>query len=134
MTPVVQRVYETVLYAEDVRDTASFYADMLGLRLVEKPDELSAAFRLPDGGVLLLFDPRLASRPGRRVPSHGTTGAGHVAFAVQPGSLDEWDERLAALGIEVEQAVDWHARGRSLYLRDPAGNSVALVDGDIWPS
>ena len=24
-------------------------------------------------------------------------------------------------------------RARSLYVRDPAGNSVALVDGDLWP-
>jgi len=132
--PVIDRVYETVLYADDVRVTASFYADALGLRFVEEPDELAAAFRLPDGGMLLLFDPRLASRPGRRVPSHGATGSGHVAFGVEPGSLDSWKERLATSGIEVEQAVDWDGRGRSLYLRDPAGNSVELVDGDIWPA
>jgi catechol 2,3-dioxygenase-like lactoylglutathione lyase family enzyme len=131
---VIQRVYETVLYAEDVGATASFYADVLGLRLVEEPDELSAAFRLPDDGILLLFDPRLASRPGRRVPSHGTTGAGHVAFGVEPGSLDDWTARLETAGIEVEQTVDWDGRGRSLYLRDPADNSVELVDGDIWPA
>lgn len=134
MTLVLRRVYETVLYAEDVPAAASFYAEALGLRLVEEPDELAAAFRLPDGDILLVFDPRRASQPGRPVPSHGATGAGHVAFAVEPGSLDGWAERLASSGIEVEQAVDWDGRGRSLYLRDPAGNSVELVDGDIWPA
>ena len=131
---MIRGVYETVLYAEDVGAAASFYADVLGLRLVEEPDELAAAFRLPGGGMLLLFDPRLASRPGRPVPSHGASGAGHVAFAVEAGSLEEWAERLAAHRVDVERTVDWDGRGRSIYVRDPAGNSVELVDGDIWPA
>lgn len=132
---MIQRIYETVVYAEDVQAAASFYADALGLRLVEDANvELGASFRLRDGGMLLVFDPRLASQPGRRVPSHGTKGAAHVAFSVDLGSLDDWAEGLAAHGIEIEQAVEWDGGGRSLYFRDPAGNSVELVDGDIWPA
>jgi catechol 2,3-dioxygenase-like lactoylglutathione lyase family enzyme len=131
---VLGRVYETVLYAEDVAAAISFYADELELSLVEEPDEAGAAFRLADGGMLLVFDPHASSRPGRPVPSHGAAGAGHVAFTVEAGSLDEWESRLAARGIDLEQSVDWDGRGRSLYVRDPAGNSVELVDGDIWPA
>jgi len=131
VTLVIERVYETVVYAEEIQATALFYENALGLRLIDEPDELLASFRLPDGGVLLVFDPHLASQPGRPIPSHGTTGAGHVAFVVSSGSLDDWTERLGEHGIEVEKAVDWED-GRSLYLRDPAGNSVELVDGDIW--
>ena len=125
------RVYETVLYAADVPAAARWYADVLGLRLVDGPDELSAGFRLDDGGVLLVFDPERASRPGRPVPSHGTSGAGHVAFAVD--SVAEWEQRLAERGVEVELDKEWPQGGRSLYVRDPAGNSVELVAGDIWP-
>ena len=55
-----RRVYETVVYATDL--------------------EAARAFRLDDDGVLLLFDPTLSSQPGRVVPSHGPTGAVHVAF------------------------------------------------------
>lgn len=128
---MIEHVYETVLYADRVAAAASFYRDTLGLRLVDGPDELAAAFRLPDGGVLLVFAPALSSRPGRRVPSHGATGAGHVAFSV--GALDEWRERLAAAGVAVEQEVERPGGGRSLYVRDPAGNSVELVEGDLWP-
>src|SRR5437763_8422520 len=80
-------VYETVLYASDVPAAAVFYAEAIGLRLVDGPDELAAAFRLDDGGVLLIFDPARASRPGRPVPSHGASGAGHVAFRVEAGDL-----------------------------------------------
>jgi catechol 2,3-dioxygenase-like lactoylglutathione lyase family enzyme len=126
------RLYETVLYAADVPATARWYANVLGLRLVDGPDELAAAFRLEDGGVLLVFDPERASKPGRPVPSHGTSGAGHVAFAVE--SLAEWEERFRGLGVEVELDKEWQQGGRSLYVRDPAGNSVELVAGDIWPA
>jgi catechol 2,3-dioxygenase-like lactoylglutathione lyase family enzyme len=126
-------VYETVLYATDVPGTAAFYAEVLGLRLVDGPDELAAAFRLDDGGVLLIFEPSRASRPGRPVPSHGATGGGHVAFSVGDGTLDSWAETLRERGIEIEHEHEWQRGGRSIYVRDPAGNSVELVDGDLWP-
>ena len=126
-------VYETVQYAEDVAATAAFYADVLRLRVVDGPDERSAALRLPDGGVLLLFEPKGSAAPGRPVPSHGATGAGHIAFAVEPGSLGGWAAALREHGLEIEQEVEWEPGGRSLYVRDPAGNSVELVEGDIWP-
>jgi len=126
-------VYETVLYAEDVPATATFYSDILGLRLVDGPDELSASFRLDDGGVLLLFDAARSSVPGRMVPSHGATGAGHIALAVEPGTLDRWTEEFRARGIDLEKEIEWDRGGRSIYVRDPAGNSVELVEGDIWP-
>jgi catechol 2,3-dioxygenase-like lactoylglutathione lyase family enzyme len=110
-----------------------FYEGVLGLRLVEQPDELGAAFRLDDGGMLLVFEPSRSSAPGRRVPAHGASGAGHVAFAVAPGELDRRRAALEGNDVEIEQEVDWNGRGRSLYVRDPAGNSVELVEGDIWP-
>ena len=126
-------VYETVLYAADVPAAAAFYAEALGLRLVDGPDELAAAFRLDDCGVLLIFDPARASRPGRPVPSHGASGAGHVAFRVEAGDLASFAASLRGRGIEIEREIEWDRGGRSIYVRDPAGNSVELVEGDIWP-
>ena len=128
-----RRVYETVLYAPDVPAAVAFYEDVLGLRLVDRPDELSAAFRLDDGGVLLLFDPARSSAPGRFVPSHGAAGAGHVAFSVQPGELDAFADELRSRSVVIEREIDWDGRGRSIYIRDVAGNSVELVDGELWP-
>jgi catechol 2,3-dioxygenase-like lactoylglutathione lyase family enzyme len=129
----LRRVYETVVYARDLAATAAFYSEVLGLRLVEGPGELAAAFRLDDGGVLLVFDPALASEPGRPIPSHGTTGAGHIAFSVGEGELDAAAHGLRERGVEIEREVDWPQGGRSIYVRDPAGNSVELVEGDLWP-
>jgi catechol 2,3-dioxygenase-like lactoylglutathione lyase family enzyme len=125
-----RRVYETVLYADDVAQAAHFYESVLGLRLVAGPDELMAALRLEDGGVLLIFDPRRASRPGRAVP-HGAAGAGHVAFSV--AELDGAAAELRERGIELERQAEWPQGGRSVYFRDPAGNSVELVEGEVWP-
>lgn len=127
------RVYETVLYATDLRTCAGFYADVLGLAEIGGLAALGAAFRLDDGGMLLLFDPEAAGAPGRPIPAHGTTGPGHVALGVGPGALDAWAEELRGVGVAVEREVSWPAGGRSLYVRDPAGNSVELTEGEAWP-
>ena len=122
-----RRVCETVVDVHDLEAATAFYRDVLGLREVD-----DGALRLDDGGMLLIFDPERSSQPGRPVPSHGPSGGSvHVAFAVD--ELEPWRERLAAAGVELEQEHEW-ARGgsRSLYVRDPAGNSVELVEGDLW--
>jgi catechol 2,3-dioxygenase-like lactoylglutathione lyase family enzyme len=120
-------VYETVVYATDPEAAAAFYRDVLDLREVE-----DGAFRFADGAMLLLFDPERSSQPGRPVPSHGASGAGHVAFSVD--TLEGWRERLREAGVEIEQEKEWALGGaHSIYVRDPAGNSVELVEGDLWP-
>lgn len=126
------RLYEAALYTDDVAAAARFYEDVLGLRAIDPPDGHSAAFRLDGGGLLLLFDPGRTSAPGRFVPPHGATGDGHVAFAVAPGGLEEARTRLEAAGVGIEREIDWPRGGRSVYFRDPAGNSVELVEGEIW--
>jgi catechol 2,3-dioxygenase-like lactoylglutathione lyase family enzyme len=130
--PLGLHVYETVVYASDVEPTTAFYRDVLQLRQIDGPDSHSAALRLGDESVLLIFDPARASLAGRAVPAHGALGAGHVAFAVGPGALPQWRRRLSDLGVALEQEQRWGDRGTSLYVRDPAGNSVELVDGEIW--
>ncbi|MBL8764764.1 MAG: VOC family protein [Phycisphaerae bacterium] len=131
--PPILRVSETVLYAADLGPTADFYARVLGLRELPARSELSAKFRLPDRGVLLVFDPRTSALPGREVPSHGAVGPGHVAFDVPAGCLQRWREELERRAVPIEREVAWDRGGRSIYVRDPAGNSVELVEGSIWP-
>lgn len=127
------RVHETVLYADDAVRAARFYADVLGLALMDGADAESAGLRLPEGdAVLLIFSPDRAELEGRGVPTHGARGRGHVALRVDAGSLDDWTRRLGDAGVGVEMDRGWDRGGRSVYFRDPAGNSVELVDGEIW--
>jgi len=127
-------VHETVLYAIDVLAAAEFYQTVLGMRLLANPDQNSAALRLPEGdAVLLLFNPTYAATQGRGVPTHGATGAGHVALRVEPGSLPTWAHHVRSHGVPVELERAWQRGGASLYFRDPSNNSVELVDGQIWP-
>ena len=129
-------VLETCLYAADLAATERFYGDALGLEAFAREAGRHVFFRC-GAGVLLVFDPaRTAAAAGHvggvPIPPHGATGAGHVAFAVPEAELDAWRERLAAHGIAIEAEVAWPRGGRSLYVRDPAGNSVELAPARIW--
>jgi catechol 2,3-dioxygenase-like lactoylglutathione lyase family enzyme len=130
---MIRRIYETIVYGDNIASLAAFYADVLGLRYVKPLSTLAAVFRLPDGGILLIFNAAEAAKPGREVPSHGAAGPGHVAFSIDKDEYDTWKSRLAAAGVPIEREITWGTGARSIYVRDPANNSVELVEGEIWP-
>jgi catechol 2,3-dioxygenase-like lactoylglutathione lyase family enzyme len=124
------RIFETVLYAEDLAAAERFYRDAVGLEVITR-SELLVAFRCGNA-VLLVFDPRKSRAAGRDVPSHGTSGMGHVAFAMKPERLDAWRKQLDEAGVSIELEMDWEQGGRSIYFRDPAGNVVELAPPTLW--
>lgn len=136
---MVLSLYEAVLYTDDVPTSAGFYERVIGLRAVGENSSLMAVLRPGDPAdtlaapVLLIFNRTEASQPGREVPSHGALGVGHVAFRISTGEYDNWKQRLAIHAVPIEQEVRWSTGARSIYFRDPAQNSVELVEGDIWP-
>ena len=86
--------------------------------------------------MVLLFNP-LASREaslvaGTPIPLHGAFGAGHAAFAASEADLSAWRARLESHAVAIEQTIDWPGGGRSLYFRDPAGNSLEFATPRIW--
>jgi catechol 2,3-dioxygenase-like lactoylglutathione lyase family enzyme len=93
-------------------------------------------FRCGDG-VLLLFNPDVTSATpgavaGTPVPAHGALGVGHVAFAVAEREIPDWRAHLGDHGVAIESEIEWPRGGTSLYVRDPAGNSVELAPRRIW--
>ncbi|WP_050034102.1 VOC family protein [Halorubrum halophilum] len=125
----------------DAGANAAFYAETLGLRLLRRTVnyEDSHQYHLyfgdatgSPGSVFTVFpDPH--GDPGRA----GKPGYAAVAFAVPPGSLDYWRERLTDRGVAVEDISSSERFGdRALSVSDPSGTRVELVesdaDGDPW--
>lgn len=129
--PQIQSILETILYVDDVETARQFYEGVLGLEPYGMASELGIGYRL-ERQMLLLFNPQLSSRPGRMVPSHGTSGAGHVAFTANPDELERWAARLLEAGVEIEQDHHWENGARSIYFRDPAGNSLEFTSPQLW--
>lgn len=130
----VTHVHETVLYGGDLDAMRRFYLEIVGLLQVSDARPRGMAFRVDERSVLLVFDPTLSREAHRDVPSHGTEGAGHVAFGVEAGTLGAWMSKLVECGLEIEREMTWPTGAKSIYVRDPAGHSVEFVDGDVWPS
>ena len=130
------RVLESALYAENLEETAAFYADVIGLERIAAAEGRHVFFRAGDG-VLLLFRPsatRVPPAPGARVPvpPHGSTGPGHLCFAGTAEEIGGWRARLGRAGVEIEADFEWPQGGRSIYFRDPAGNSIEIAEPRIW--
>jgi SAM-dependent methyltransferase len=129
--PPVEAVVETAVYGDDLEAMEAFYSGVLGLPVLGREAGRHVFFRVGTGQVLLAFRAEGTSRGGE-LPPHGAEGPGHFALGVPAGSLDAWRRHLAACGVAVEKEVTWPRGGRSLYVRDPAGNSVELVTPGVW--
>ena len=133
-------ILETALYAADLDAAEAFYAGVLGFAKLARAGDRHVFFRL-DAAVLLVFNPAATAHPpapdALPVPPHGATGPGHVAFAASAADLDRWRARLEAAGVAIEADFRWPgpdgAEGaRSIYVRDPAGNSVEFAEPRLW--
>jgi catechol 2,3-dioxygenase-like lactoylglutathione lyase family enzyme len=132
----IARVLETAIYTDDLAAADHFYGTVLGLERIGFVAGRHVFFRC-GAGVVLIFDRgSTANVPtsvkGTPVPLHGATGAGHMALAVANADLPAWRAYLEGNGISIESEVTWPRGGRSLYVRDPAGNSVELASPLIW--
>jgi catechol 2,3-dioxygenase-like lactoylglutathione lyase family enzyme len=136
VTARVRRVLETVIYCDDLANSAAFYQTLLNVEPMLTGDRL-VALDAGEGTVLLLFQ-RGNSGPldteGGLVPGHDGGGPVHLAFAIDAAAMSEWEARLAELGIPIESRVRWERGGRSLYFRDPENRSVELATPGIWPA
>ena len=122
-----------LVYNGDCEAALKFYQSILRLRQIGSMTGRGLAFRVNESSVLLVFDPAKTAVPDAGVPVHGATGPGHAAFQVPPGGLDTWREHLASNDVHIEMQVAWPLGGRSIYVRDPAGNSIEFIDGRVWP-
>jgi catechol 2,3-dioxygenase-like lactoylglutathione lyase family enzyme len=88
-------------------------------------------FRVGEASVLLAFLAE-ATLKGDQLPPHGASGPGHFALGIDAEAFDAWRKLLQGHGVTIEKEVEWPRGGRSLYFRDPTGNSVELVTPGVW--
>jgi catechol 2,3-dioxygenase-like lactoylglutathione lyase family enzyme len=127
----VSRVLESCLYVDDLAAARDFYAKVLGLEVHSQVPGRHLFFRCGDG-MFLVFSPEATSQPSGDIPTHGAFGPGHIAFATQEADLPGWRVYLLKHGIALEAEITWPGGGRSIYFRDPAGNSVESVTPKTW--
>jgi catechol 2,3-dioxygenase-like lactoylglutathione lyase family enzyme len=109
------RIHHVALRVDDCERAAAFYARVLGLSERRRLLEGGAlrAIWLEADGVLLMLEKRLRG-------SGAEAGSAHLlAFAIE--DLGEWERRLAAAGVTVEDRTP-----STLYVRDPDGHRVGL--------
>jgi catechol 2,3-dioxygenase-like lactoylglutathione lyase family enzyme len=126
----VDDVLECCIYAPDVTVSGAFYRDVMGLESFSAAAGRHEFFRC-GGRVFLLFNPERTAT-SEDVPPHGSRGPGHVAFSIAEEAMSEWREHLERCGVAIEREVEWPSGARSIYVRDPAGNSVELAPARIW--
>jgi catechol 2,3-dioxygenase-like lactoylglutathione lyase family enzyme len=140
MTP--SGILESALYASDLDAAEAFYGGVLGLERIARVEGRHVFFRCGQG-VLLLFNPAETVKPPAAdsrlpVPPHGTQGHGHLCFRAEPGEIERWKAHLTAHGVAIEADFEWPPKaseakgGRSIYFRDPAGNSLEFAEPRIW--
>jgi len=134
MTP--SAVLESALYVADLAEAEHFYGEVLGLEPAGKVEDRHVFFRC-GRSIVLLFNAEATREPPKPdarlpVPPHGAAGDGHLCFAATEDEIDRWKARLAEHGVAIEAEFEWPRGGRSIYFRDPSGNSLEFANPSIW--
>ncbi len=126
--PLAIGLFELTLEVADLAAAERFYAEHIGLRVVERwgSDRPAVWLALGRESFLGLWTREAG---GERAIHRGRGGA-HVHFAIRVplGTLDDLQARLEALGYAVEAGWDFGHGNRAMYLDDPDGNVVELTE------
>ncbi len=132
---MIDGILETALYVDDLDAAETFYGDVLGLEKVLRAGNRHVFFRCGPG-ILLIFNPAETIIPptphALPVPPHGATGPGHACFRMSDEAIDRMVEKLNKAGIPIESDFRWSNGARSIYFRDPAGNSLECAEPKLW--
>lgn len=132
---MIDGILETSLYVDDLDAAEAFYGGVLGLEKVLRAGDRHVFFRCGPG-ILLIFNPAETVHPppadALPVPPHGATGAGHACFSMAGEAIDRMVEKLNKAGIGIESDFRWPNGARSIYFRDPAGNSLECAEPKLW--
>ena len=113
-----------------------FYEEVIGLECFSAEEGRDAFFRCGDQ-VVILFN-----RRGDLAPEAAHAGPGAAARRIRPRPLVLQGRGLRARRLaladskpwerHIEADFEWSPGLRSIYVRDPAGNSIEIADERLW--
>ena len=120
---------EIALRVTDLDMMQHFYEEVIGLELMRRFEKI-AFFRIADGyaghtQILALFD--RSDQPGYAAADKAHSTIDHIAFSIALEHYESERQRLQKLRLEVLTDEHTWVRWRSLYVKDPEGNTVELV-------
>ncbi|MCK0745561.1 VOC family protein [Chromohalobacter nigrandesensis] len=137
--PRIQGVLETALYVTDMARARAFFENVMELTAFTA-DHRFTAYEAGPSSVLLLFQQGSTQETVTlphgmgTIPPHDGTGRVHLALAITPEALAEWEDQLAAHDVPIEGRTHWPKGGESLYFRDPDGHLLELATPGVWPN
>jgi glyoxalase family protein len=131
MTPSVHGIHHVTCIAGDAQENLDFYVELLGMRLVKRSvnqDDtgtyhLFYADRVGNPGTDLTFFPWPQMEPGRL----GIGLTVEVSFAIAPGSMAYWQDRLQQYSVE-SGTPEIRFEETTLPFQDIHGLQLALVE------
>lgn len=123
---LLQRIGCVVVFVTKWDEAMRFYADVLGIEVVQRRDEEGfARFRFPQAGPDLLIEQ--VDNP-EAVQAHDLVGH-FVGMSVTVGDIGEAYERLSEKGVRFEGPPSRQSWGEMLtHFYDPDGNMWSLVE------
>ncbi len=126
MTLAVRGHHHLAIQVRDLAAAERFYVETLGLKVVKRwpredgPGERSLWLSVGAGEEFLALELCDVERPP--TPFRDPHGGLHLlALRIPASDRAAWEEKLAALGVEIVHRTRW-----TLYLRDPEGNRLGL--------
>ena len=129
MPSPIKALGEIALRVTDLETMQQFYSDVVGLELMQR-FPTAAFFKIASGyaghtQILALFD--RSEEPDYTGLSAAKTTVDHIAFAIALEDYEPEKMRLEALGLPVRISEHAWVHWRSLYIKDPEGNTVEWV-------
>jgi glyoxylase I family protein len=134
----VLRIDHVVLRVRDLERALAFYSGVLGCAVERRLDDLGLVqLRAGDALIDLVPVDGPLGRAGGAPPGSDGRNVDHVALRVKTPDPDALHAELERRGLEpspLERRYGAEGYGRSLYLKDPDGNTIELrVGADLRP-